>query len=88
MDPEVAANVVAGNQIKELPQERQAAARAQVLDAMVADTDPYGAAGLMKIDEIIDPADTRPVLARSLERLSQRPSPGDSPRPLASWPTR
>jgi methylmalonyl-CoA decarboxylase subunit alpha len=88
MDPEVAANVVAGNQLKELPDQEREAARQQVLEAMVADTDPYGAAGLMKIDEIIDPADTRPVLARALTRLTQRPSPATGTRPLASWPTR
>jgi acetyl-CoA carboxylase carboxyltransferase component len=87
MDPEVAANVVAGNQLKELPAQQREAARQQVLDAMVAETDPYGAAGLMKIDEIIDPADTRPVLARALTRLSRRPALA-RPRPLASWPTR
>jgi acetyl-CoA carboxylase carboxyltransferase component len=87
MDPDVAVNVVAGNQLRELGEDEREAARAQVLDAMVADTDPYGAAGLMKIDEIIDPADTRTVLAGALGRLAQRPFAPERPRPLASWPT-
>jgi methylmalonyl-CoA decarboxylase subunit alpha len=88
MDPTVAANVVLGSTLDSLPAEQQAAQRAQVIDTITADTDPYGAAGLLKIDEIIDPADTRPVLARALRRLASRPPPHpDQPRPLASWPT-
>ncbi|HEY1458343.1 MAG TPA: carboxyl transferase domain-containing protein [Solirubrobacteraceae bacterium] len=88
MDPEVAANVVAGNQLRELPEDERETARTRVLAQMVADTDPYGAAGLMKIDEIIDPPDTRAVLARALERFSNRPAQRSWERPLASWPTR
>jgi hypothetical protein len=41
----------------------------------------------MKVDEIIDPADTRPVLARVLGRLAHRPVVDGALRPLASWPT-
>ncbi|MCW2984901.1 MAG: hypothetical protein JWR63_2471 [Conexibacter sp.] len=78
MDPLVAANVVAGG---------DEAARDAMADAMRADIDPYGAAGLMKVDEIIDPADTRPTLARALDRLARRPAADGSRRPLASWPT-
>jgi acetyl-CoA carboxylase carboxyltransferase component len=87
MDPEVAANVVAGNRLRGLPEEEREALHAEVLAAMVADTDPYGAAGLLKIDEIIDPAETRGVLARALGRLAARPFQPERPRPLASWPT-
>jgi methylmalonyl-CoA decarboxylase subunit alpha len=78
MDPLVAANVVAGG---------DDAAREAAMDYMSADIDPYGAAGLMKVDEIIDPADTRPTLARALDRLAQRPQADGSTRPLAAWPT-
>jgi acetyl-CoA carboxylase carboxyltransferase component len=78
MDPLVAANVVSGG---------DDATRDAMADAMRADIDPYGAAGLMKVDEIIDPADTRPVLARALTRLAQRPVADGSRRPLATWPT-
>jgi acetyl-CoA carboxylase carboxyltransferase component len=78
MDPAVAANVVSGG---------DEAAREQVLEAMRADTDPYGAAGSMAIDEVIDPADTRAVLARALGRFAQRPAAAGA-RPLAGWPTR
>jgi acetyl-CoA carboxylase carboxyltransferase component len=79
MDPLVAANVVTGG---------DADARDAALEAMAADTDPYGAAGLMAVDEIIDPADTRPVLARALGRLAGRPPARGWERPLASWPQR
>jgi acetyl-CoA carboxylase carboxyltransferase component len=41
----------------------------------------------MKVDEIIDPADTRPTLARMLGRLEGRPAVNGAARPLASWPT-
>jgi acetyl-CoA carboxylase carboxyltransferase component len=79
MDPAVAANVVSGG---------DESAREQVLEAMRAETDPYGAAGSMAIDEIIDPADTRSVLAAALARFEQRPLAQAWQRPLASWPTR
>jgi acetyl-CoA carboxylase carboxyltransferase component len=79
MDPAVAANVVTGGD----PQARDAA-----LSAMEADTDPYGAAGLMTVDEVIDPADTRPVLGRALARIDGRAAPRPDERPLASWPAR
>jgi acetyl-CoA carboxylase carboxyltransferase component len=79
MDPLVAANVVTGGD----PQQRDA-----VLAAMEAQTDPYGAAGRMAVDEVVDPADTRPILAAALRRLAGRPPVDGSRRPLASWPTR
>jgi methylmalonyl-CoA decarboxylase subunit alpha len=78
MDPLVAANVVSGGDA-----ERRDAA----LGAMEAATDPYGAAGLMAVDEIIDPADTRAVLARALGRFAGRPPARGWERPLASGPT-
>ena len=79
MDPVVAANVVGGG---------DPAARDAALAAMGPAIDPYGAAGLMKVDEVIDPADTRAVLARALGRLHGRPLAPAGERPLAYWPTR
>jgi methylmalonyl-CoA decarboxylase subunit alpha len=79
MDPGVAANVVGGG---------DPAARDAALAAMGAAIDPYGAAGLMKVDEVIDPADTRAVLARALGRLERRAPAPPAERPLAHWPTR
>ncbi|MCW2954664.1 MAG: hypothetical protein JWQ48_3834, partial [Conexibacter sp.] len=73
MDPAVAANVVGGGD--------------DVAAAMRADTGPYGAAGSLHVDEVIDPAETRAVLARALARLEGRPVAEGWRRPLASWPT-
>jgi acetyl-CoA carboxylase carboxyltransferase component len=56
------------------------------VEAMLADTDPYGAAGSMAVDEVIDPADTRATLARALDRFDGRPAAEGWRRPLASWP--
>jgi acetyl-CoA carboxylase carboxyltransferase component len=78
MDPAVAANVVSGGDGEQ---------REAVMEAMLSDTDPYGAAGLMKVDEVIHPADTRAVLARALKRFDGRPVVEAWKRPLASWPT-
>lgn len=57
------------------------------VEAMLADTDPYGAAGSMAVDEVIDPADTRATLARALDRFEARPPAEGWRRPLAGWPT-
>jgi acetyl-CoA carboxylase carboxyltransferase component len=57
------------------------------VEAMLADTDPYGAAGAMAVDEVIDPGETRSTLARALDRFEARPAVEGWRRPLASWPT-
>jgi acetyl-CoA carboxylase carboxyltransferase component len=41
----------------------------------------------MRIDEIIDPAQTRRVLAEDLGRLANRRIPAPHERPLSYWPT-
>jgi acetyl-CoA carboxylase carboxyltransferase component len=87
MDPEVGANVLFAGQLAHLDDEarrREVASRAADL---IASTEPYGIAGILRIDEIIDPADTRPVLARYLTRFANRPFQPGSERPLAGWPT-
>ena len=54
---------------------------------MAAVTSPYGAAGVMNIDEVIDPATTRAVLARDLGLRANRAVPALEDRPLRTWPT-
>jgi acetyl-CoA carboxylase carboxyltransferase component len=49
-----------------------------------ADTDPRTIAAAMNLDEVIDPADTRRVLADALGRLAGQPPV--RPSDLASWP--
>ena len=87
MDPAVGANVLWGAELDDLPEADRAAELQRRADGLAAATDPYAPASIMRLDEIIDPADTRVVLARALRRHAGRPfSPGWQ-RPLASWPT-
>ncbi len=88
MDPQVAANVIAGDGLIGLADAERRERLAEAGEAIAADTDPYGAAGRLAVDEIIDPADTRQVLARALDRLEGRRYEPGCERPLASWPTR
>ncbi len=80
MDPEIGVNVLYGDR-KTVEEKR----------AIVADlregTSPFDAAGVMNIDEVIDPAATRQVLARDLANLSGRRVPPVEERTLRLWPT-
>lgn len=49
-----------------------------------ASFDPYAVAGLMNLDDVIDPAETRKVVADALRRLPARTDGGAAP--LAAWP--
>ncbi len=80
MDPETAANVL-------FPGEADTEARNQRAREIALDIAPYGAAGAMRIDEIIAPQSTREVLSAALEDVSGRPFQPGCERPLASWPT-
>ena len=65
-----------------------AEAERQRLIAEVSEaTSPYEAAGTLKLDEIIDPADTRRVLVEDLNQLAGRQVPPPEQRPLSYWPT-
>lgn len=89
MDPDVAANIMFRGQLEKIEdQDERARERQRLAGVVAADTDPYGAAGIMKVDEIIDPDDTRVVVGRALERLSTRPFVPGHLKPLASWPVR
>jgi acetyl-CoA carboxylase carboxyltransferase component len=85
MDPAVGVNVVHAAKLRDA--EDPAGARAELVAEWSKDTTPYGAAGLMNIDEVIDPAETRDVIVRALDECD-RPAPAQGYRkPLASWPT-
>ena len=88
MDPDVGVNVAYGSKLARIadPDEREAARRDLVSEVGEA-TSPFEAAGTMRIDEMIDPADTRRVLAADLAMLGNRPLPPPEARVLASWPT-
>jgi len=79
MDPEVAVNIVRPG-VTGADYEAEYARQ-------VGATSPYGAAEVMKIDDVIDPAVTRVVLAEDLARLSTREPRPHARRPLATWAT-
>jgi len=78
MDPRVGANVLAAGAAPE--------AVADLADRIAAGTDPMGPAGIMAIDDVIAPAETRRVLAEQLARVT-RADARTKPGPLSNWPT-
>ncbi|MPY92794.1 MAG: hypothetical protein GEV08_06910 [Acidimicrobiia bacterium] len=87
MDPDVGASVLYGTQFQDLERTERLAELSRRADSLRDATDPYGGAGIMKIDEVIDPADTRGTLARYLGRFAGRPFEPGTARPLSAWPT-
>jgi methylmalonyl-CoA decarboxylase subunit alpha len=80
MDPEIGVNVLHGDRKTD---EEKRALVAELREA----TSPFDAAGVMNIDEVIDPAATRMILARHLSRLAGRRVPPLEERTLRLWPT-
>lgn len=88
MDPEVGINVAYGSKLAAIEDDDEREAERRRLVADVGETtSPYEAAGTMRIDEIINPAETRLVLAQDLNRLANRVVPPPEQRPLSYWPT-
>ncbi|MFN8559944.1 MAG: carboxyl transferase domain-containing protein, partial [Dehalococcoidia bacterium] len=85
MDPAVGVNVVYADKLRALPNGDEE--RARLIAEWSGGAEPYGAAGIMALDEIIDPAETRPFLIRALEKLAVPPPPRGYLKPLQSWPT-
>jgi acetyl-CoA carboxylase carboxyltransferase component len=88
MDPEVGVNVAYGTKLAAIddPDEREDE-RQRLAAAVSEGTSPYEAAGVLRVDEVIDPAETRRILAEDLATLANRPLPPPQSRTLASWPT-
>ncbi len=85
MDPGVGVNVVHARDIAESAdpdRERQ-----RLIDEWTLGHEPWGAAGIMNLDEIIDPADTRRWLLEAVQRFPVTPPRRGETRELASWPT-
>lgn len=66
MGPEGAVNIIFRKQIESLPEDERDAARNSMVGAIREQISPYVAAGWAFIDDVIDPADTRAVVARAL----------------------
>ncbi|MEO6156291.1 MAG: carboxyl transferase domain-containing protein, partial [Ilumatobacteraceae bacterium] len=87
MDPLAGANVVHAAELAKLPDDDRRARRLELARELAESTSVLGPAGIMKVDEVIDPIDTRRVLVGALDRFATRPFRSGSTRPLASWPT-
>ncbi len=88
MDPEVGVNVAFGSKLGRIADaEEREAERLRLVREVGEATNPYEAAGTMRIDEMIDPADTRRILAEDLELFSRREVPPPEQRPLSYWPS-
>ncbi|MCK9274264.1 MAG: hypothetical protein M0P57_04155 [Syntrophales bacterium] len=84
VDPAIAANVVFGAIPAQSPEEQEERIR-----KMAEGTDPYGAAGLHFIHEVIDPQETRTHIIRVLRQAqSLSKTKGISEHRLANWPTK
>ncbi len=87
MDPDVGVNVAYANRLEGLDGDDRERERQHLIEEVGEATSPYEAAGTMRIDEVIDPADTRRILAEDLGRLATRKIPRPEERPLSYWPT-
>ena len=85
MDPGVGVNVVHARDIESAADPE--AERQRLIDDWTLGHEPYGAAGIMNLDEIIDPADTRRWLLEAVQRFPATPPPRGQTKTLASWPT-
>ena len=85
MDPGVGVNVVHAADLAEADDPE--AMHARLVADWSLEHEPFGAAGIMNLDEIIDPADTRAILRDAVLRHEVTPPPRGQPRPLAYWPT-
>ena len=84
MDPVVGANVLFADQLAGLSGATLAAERDRLARELGGEFDPRQLAGLMNLDDIIEPADTRRIVGEALRSLVRRPL--DRPSALAAWP--
>lgn len=72
MGPEGAVNIIFRKQIESAPPEQQDEMRNNMVNMIREQISPYLAAGWSFLDDLIDPAETRKVLARALEASKGR----------------
>ena len=87
MDPDVGVNVAYSNKLESLNKEDREKERQKLIEEISDATSPYEAAGTLRIDEIIQPSETRIRLAKDLAQLANRKIPAPEQRPLSYWPT-
>jgi len=86
VDPVIAANVVYGARAD--ASDRQSESWQQLVQQLVDDASPYGAAGRHYIHDVIDPRETRRYIAQALEISFNRRRGGIGDHRLANWPTK
>jgi acetyl-CoA carboxylase carboxyltransferase component len=84
MDPVVGANVLHADRLAGLDGEARKDELYRLAAELGADSDPRAIAAAMNIDDVIEPADTRVVLADALARYA--PAAVREPSVLSSWP--
>lgn len=72
MGPEGAVNIIFRKQLEALPEDERDGARNNMVGMIREQISPYVAAGWSFIDDVIDPADTRYVIARGLEQSANK----------------
>jgi acetyl-CoA carboxylase carboxyltransferase component len=82
MDPEPGINVVFNIKKEDDPEKFEG-----LLDEMAKNTEPWDAAGIFGVNEIIDPAQTRNFLIQMLALHRNRKHGGVGQHLLRSWPT-
>ena len=87
MDPQVGVNVAYSARLDQMDPKEAEIERDRMISEISLATSPYEAAGTLRIDEVIDPADTRRVLVNDLRQLDGRRVPAPEDRPLSYWPT-
>jgi len=70
MGPEGAVNIIFNKQVE--ASENPEATRAQLIETIRAQINPYLAAGWAMIDDVIDPAETRRVIVKGLEQARDK----------------
>jgi len=86
VDPVIAANVVHG--AKAGASDRESDEWRELVQKLVDDASPYGAAGKHYIHDVIEPRETRRYIAHALEISFNRRRGGISEHRLANWPTK
>ena len=86
VDPEIAANVVYGGKVLRSDKNRKDWER--LVQKMVDDSSPYGAAGMHHIHDVIAPQETREYITKALEIAEDSNTHEKSVHKLANWPTK
>ena len=86
VDPAIAANVVYGG--KPSASDKESDEWQALMNQLVDDASPYGAAGKHFIHDVIDPKNTRAYIVSALEVSYNARSQGIGQHRLANWPTK